>query len=134
MILKEILPLNEPLKNLCGKRLANFKTARALSKILKKVEDEVTFYSTEYKKLLDEYAKKDEQGNLILHKGNTFELKNPEARQKFEQESKDLLETDVGAIDLVKIDERDFTNVNDFPTAQEMNILETVIEWDDTTN
>lgn len=133
MLLKNILVLGEPLKNLCSKRLTNFKTSRSLSKILKKVDEETTFYSQEYKKLLDNYAKKDDKGNFIPHGNNSLELKDANSKQKFEDELKELLETDVGTIEIVRVKEKDFADQNDFPTAQEMIVLESIIHWEDET-
>jgi len=131
MLLKDVLSVNEALKKLCEKRLKNFKTSRSLSKLLKKVDDETGFYSQEYKKLLDIYAKKDPQGNLIMRGKSSFELKDPDSKVKYEQEFKDLLETDVGQFEPVSVNESDFVDTNDLPTAQEMNLLEIVINWDD---
>lgn len=130
MLLKEVLKFYEPLKILCAKRLKNFKISRDLSKVLKKLEEESTFYSIEYKKLLDNYAKKDEKGNFVPHGNNSLEMKDTVSKQKFEEELKKLLETNVGEFKRISISEADFTEPNDFPTPQDMTALESIIDWD----
>lgn len=130
MLLKDMLALNEPLKNLCSKRLSSFRTARLLSKTLKKVEEEIEIYSKEQRKLLDTYAKKDEKGNFIPHPNGGISLIDAEAKVKYEEALKKLLETDVGMIATIKVSESEFTNPADFPTPQEMVALEPLIDWD----
>ena len=125
-----MLALNEPLKNLCSKRLSSFRTARLLSKTLKKVEEEIEIYSKEQRKLLDTYAKKDEKGNFVPHPNGGISLIDAEAKVKYEEALKKLLETDVGNIDKIKVSESEFTNPSDFPTPQEMLALEPLISWD----
>lgn len=134
MLLKEVLQFYEPLKLLCTKRLRNFKTARALSRVFKKVEEESTFYSKEYKKLLDTYAKKDEKGNFIQHGSSSLELRDASLKPQFETELSDLLETSVESFEKITINESDFVDKNDFPTAQDMISLEGIIDWDDYQN
>ena len=131
MLLKEALALNEPLKELCGKRLTSFKTARLLSKALKKVEEEVEIYTKEQRKLLDVYVKKDEKGNFVISPEGGLVTKDPDGKQKYDEESKKLLETDIGEIPMIKMSETEFTSSADFPTPQAMRALESLISWDD---
>lgn len=130
MLLKDVLALNEPLKNLCSKRLTSFKTARLLSKTLKKVEEEIEIYSKEQRKLLDTYAKKDEKGNFVPHPNGGISLIDAEAKTKYEEALKKLLETDIGLVATIKVSETEFTNASDFPTPQEMVALEPIVDWD----
>lgn len=129
MLLKDLLPINEPLKKLCGKRLKNFKVSRELAILLKKIESETEIYSSEYKKIIDEYAKHDENGKIVTRDNNSFELKDPELGEKYMNEYRALLNTDVGFIEPIIISDKDFVNSNDYPTAQEMNQLDCVINW-----
>lgn len=131
MLLKEAVLIKPVLESLCKKRLNNFKISRALSKLLIKVSEETEFYSKEYSKLLDEYAKKDENGKFVLAGKSKIELKNAAAKELFEKESNTMSETDIGTFDLITIKEKDFIDPNDFPTAQEMVVLECVINWDE---
>lgn len=130
MLLKDLLALREPLKNLCSKHLISFKTARLLSKAFKKVEEEAEVYSKEQLKLFDIYVKKDAKGNYVQGTQGGLELKEPSDKQKYEEDLKKILESDIGEIAIIKISETEFTNPSDFPTPQDMIMLEKIIDWD----
>ena len=64
-----------------------------------------------------------------MRDNNSFELKDPELAEKYMNEYRALLNTDVGFIEPIIISDKDFVNSNDYPTAQEMNQLDCVINW-----
>ena len=66
MKLIEILNANEALKKLANAKFNSFKKAYELSKLRKQVDEEIDFYVTEEKKIVETYASKDEKGNPIF--------------------------------------------------------------------
>lgn len=44
----------------------SLKTAYKLSKLIQKIETELTFYNTKFQEIVNAYGKKDENGNYVL--------------------------------------------------------------------
>ena len=132
MLLKDTVNLKEPLKTLCEKKLSNFNTARKLSILLSRVDEDVKFYISEYNKIINTYAKKDSNGKYVLtnNTNQSIELKDEESKQRCEYEISQLMNTEITYDgNVICISESDFSSKNDFPTAQEMMTLAQVIQW-----
>ena len=69
MKMYEVLSLQEFYVAVKDKKLP-LKTAYKLSRLMKRVEEEIQFYNQEFNKILDEYAKK-ENNNFVFSKDGT---------------------------------------------------------------
>ncbi len=67
----EIGPRLQGLSNLAEKELP-IKAAYKISKIIKALSDESTFYEEAKKKLIRRYAKKDEAGEVVVEDGRCY--------------------------------------------------------------
>lgn len=72
MILKDIINMQQTLSNIVNQKLPFF-LAYKFSKLAKIVDENIQFYSTSLKQIIDEYAEKDEEGN-ILHDENSPDM------------------------------------------------------------
>jgi hypothetical protein len=90
MTLLEVLHRHNVLTNLCGKKLP-YKLAYAISKNVKKLEDELKIIDEGRTSLLEEYAIKDEEGKPVIS-DNKYEL--GENLEKYGEEYKKYMETD----------------------------------------
>lgn len=88
-----------------------FKTVRKFSKLFSRLEEEVTFYQENFKKLVDEYSEKDEEGNpVLLDNGQGVKIKEDlitECNMKVDE----LNNLDVEITD-IKFNEEEFENLN----------------------
>lgn len=128
MKLIEILNSKGPLNVLVSKRFTNFKTVRSLVALTKKVEEECDFYLKEEKKLVDEYAVKDKDGNPIVNEGR-ISLPDLETKEKFEAEIAKLRDLEIDSIEKVTLLDKDFKSTDDIPTPQEVLLLECIIDF-----
>lgn len=69
MNLKEALAMQETVANLVTQKLP-FLLAYKLSKLAQKLDEQSKFYTENLRNLLDEYAEKDENGEIIVDKEN----------------------------------------------------------------
>lgn len=129
MKLIDVFNTREPLKRLTEKRFNNYKVLRLLVKLRKAVETEVEFYVEEEKKAINLYALKDEKGNPVFTVDGRLQLKDVESKIAFEEEIKKLNATEVDGIKPVLLREEDFCSSADYPTPNDMALLETVIEF-----
>jgi hypothetical protein len=72
----------------------NFDFALALVKLKNALEDEVKFYSDTETQLLNKYADKDQDGNIVQMEDGRIKLANAEAGKEYEQELKKLQQTE----------------------------------------
>ena len=63
MILKEVLSMQPTLSNLLTQKLP-FSLAYKFSKLATKIDENVEFYSKHLHDLIEEYAEKNEEGNI----------------------------------------------------------------------
>jgi len=88
-----------------------FKTVRKFSKLFSRLEEEVAFYQENFKKLVDEYSEKDEEGNpVLLDNGQGVKIKEgliTECNMKVDE----LNNLDVEITD-IKFNEEEFENLN----------------------
>lgn len=125
-----ILTAHEVLGNLTAKRFTSFKVARQLVALRKKVDEEFDFYASEEKKLLDLYAKKNENGDPIVTEENRIQLKDEASAKAFLQKIAELRNSPVEGIEPVVLREGDFCEAQALPTPDEMIALEGFIEFE----
>ena len=132
MKLNEVLAAREPLNKLSQKHFSNFKVVRNISELVKSVNNEFDFFNTEFKKLIDAYAEKDEHGNPVIVQNGNIKLKDEEAKLAFDKEYKELLDLDVSdRVKVITIKETDFKTSEEFLTPGEMMALDCIINWGD---
>lgn len=125
-----ILNAKEPLTRLLECKYTSFKVVRDLVNLRKKLEAEVDFYIGEEKKLVDEYASKDEKGRPIVIEGGRIQFDSVEEKNKFEEEIINLRVLDIDGINPVHLKESDFRNNDDLPTPNDMIALEGIVEFE----
>ena len=109
--LKDIVESQDVMRILSNKPLrgrAAFKVAR----LLKKLEVELTTFNDTRVKLIEAYAKKDEDGNFVTNDKNEYQFDTDNANKFVEELNKLLLEEleiDANPILIDEIEELDFT-------------------------
>ena len=73
MKMYEVLSLQEFYVTVKDKKLP-LKTAYKLSRLMKRVEEELQFYNQEFNKILDEYAKKENNSFVFSKDGSSIEI------------------------------------------------------------
>ena len=134
MKLIEILTANEALKKLANSKFNSFKKAYELSKLRKQVDEEVSFYVEEEKKIVETYASKGEDGKPIFLEGGRIKLDSFEAKNSFEKEINELRELEIDKISKVTINSNDFKSEDDIPTPNEILALEVLIDFKEVDN
>jgi len=121
--LKDVIESTEVLKKLAGEKLRG-KVAFQISKILKKLEDELTLFNSTRVEIIKKYSQTDENGELIADEEGNVKLKE-ESIEDFNKEIIELLNMEI-KIDANKIAIEDIENI-DF-TPAEMTLLMPLIE------
>ena len=121
--LKDIIEGTEVLKKLAGQPLRG-KVAFQISKILKRLEDELTLFNNTRVEIIKKYSQTDENGELISDENGNVKLKE-ETIEDFNKEITELLNMEI-EIDANRIALEDIENV-DF-TPAEMTLLMPLIE------
>ena len=109
--LKDIVESQDVMRTLSNKPLrgrAAFKVAR----LLKKLEAELTTFNDTRVKLIEAYAKKDDEGNFVTNEKNEYQFDADNANKFVEEINKLLLEEleiDANPILIDEIEELDFT-------------------------
>ena len=119
MTLIEILNASKGIDAFLSKRFVNFSVVRELVALKKKVKEEVEFYISEEKKIIEAYATRDEKGNPIILEGGRIQLKSAEDKEAFDKEILSLRNVEVD-IKPVVINLSDFKSNEEFPTANEI--------------
>ena len=121
--LKDIIEGTDVLRKLAGKSLRG-KTAFQISKLLKRLEDELTFFNTTRVEIIKKYSETDENGELVQDENGNVKLKEDKLNE-FNAEITELLNTEVEIncekISLAAIEDLDFT-------PAEMTLLMPLIE------
>ena len=132
MKLSQVLAAREPLNKLSLKHFTNFKVVRAIAELVKSVNVEYDFFNTEFRKLLDMYAEKDEHGNPVVLTNGNIKLKDEESKKAFDEAYNDLMNLDVSehVVPIIVV-ESDFKSPDDFLTPVEMISLDSIIDWGD---
>jgi len=112
----------EPLKKLANAQTDNFSALRAVSKLVKKSEEELTFYREEANKISEKHILKDENGNFIKDSENPNMVRVDSEYGKLMQELANTELTDFEEIEIKITDFKDFTL-----SANELDILDKLV-------
>lgn len=106
----DIVNANPIIQELANKRSNNFKLLYSLAKISKNLNESTEFYVQSERKLVEIYAKKDKNGNVMFQPGtnNIILFENNENRIAFNDEIVKLQLTEVEVPDEIEIYESDF--------------------------
>jgi hypothetical protein len=107
----------------------SFKLSRNLMIQKKKIDNELSIYLELEKKLIDKYAKKDDNGQPIVGEDGIIEFDSEDNKAEFIREIIELKNTTIDNFEKVTIYEDNFRNTNDIPSPNEMLALEEVIDW-----
>lgn len=95
MILKDIINMQQTLSNIISQKLP-FSLAYKFSKLAKIVDENIQFYSTSLKQIIDEYAEKDEEGNILHDENNPDMIKVKSALiEEFQQKVEELSNVEI---------------------------------------
>lgn len=131
MKLIDVFKAREPLLRLTEKRFNNYKVLRQLVKARKAVESEVEFYAQEERKAVMQYAEKDEKGNPVILTDGRLKLIDAEAKVAFDETIAKLNDTEVDDIERIVIRENDFASSADYPTPNDMALLDCIIAFEE---
>ena len=109
--LKDIVESQEVMRTLSNKPLRG-RVAFKVARLLKKLEAELTTFNDTRVKLIESYAKKDEEGNYVTNDKNEYQFDQDNANKFVEEINKLLLEEldiDANPILVDEIEELDFT-------------------------
>lgn len=121
--LRDIVDSQEVMRTLSNKPLRG-RVAFKVARLLKKLEAELTTFNDTRMKLIENYAKKDENGNYVTNDKNEYQFDQDNANKFVEEINKLLLEKldiDANPILVDEIEDLDFT-------PAEMAILEPFME------
>ena len=109
--LKDIVESQEVMRTLSSKQLRG-RVAFKVARLLKKLEAELTTFNDTRIKLIETYAKKDDEGNFVTNEKNEYQFDADNANKFVEEINKLLLEEidiDANPILVDEIEELDFT-------------------------
>lgn len=109
--LKDIVESQEVMRTLSNKPLRG-RVAFKVARLLKKLEAELTTFNDTRVKLIESYAKKDENGNYVTNDKNEYQFDRDNANKFIEEVNKLLseeLQIDANPILVDEIEELDFT-------------------------
>ena len=129
MKLVEIINAVIPLRNLSEVRFTSFKKAREIALLRKKVEEEADFYSKEETKIVEQYAVRNEKGEVDFLDGGRIKLKTKEDKEAFEKAIAELRSLEIEGIKKVVLCDADFAEAKRAPTPNELLALEAVIDF-----
>ena len=109
--LKDIVESQEVMRTLSNKPLRG-RVAFKVARLLKKLEAELTTFNDTRVKLIESYAKKDEEGNYVTNDRNEYQFDQDNANKFVEEINKLLseeLDIDANPILVDEIEDLDFT-------------------------
>lgn len=121
--LKNIVDSQEAMRNLSNQQLRG-RVAFKVARLLKKLESELQVFNDTRIKLIEKYAKRDENGDFVLNEKSEYQFDQNNANAFIEEMNKLLIEPiqiDANPISIEDIEELDFT-------PSEMAMLEPFME------
>lgn len=109
--LKDIVESQDVMRTLSSKQLRG-RVAFKVARLLKKLEAELATFNDTRIKLIETYAKKDDEGNFVTNEKNEYQFDADNANKFVEEINKLLLEEidiDANPILVDEIEELDFT-------------------------
>lgn len=129
MKLIDILQGRDALTRLTDTHFKSYKLIRQLATLKKRADEEFAFYTEQEKRIVTEYAAKDEKGQIVFLDGGRVKLRDAEAKTAFDSEIDKLNNTEIDDIPMVSIRDTDFVSEKDFPTATEMTLLVGLVDF-----
>ena len=104
--------------------------ARGLVLLRQTVEAELKVFLELEQNSIKELSAKDEKGKPIFLADGRLQLRDEEAKELFEKRMIDARETEVDSIKPITLREEDFASPEDFPTPNDMLLLEPLVTFE----
>ncbi len=127
----EILGVSSLFQKLVSKHYTNFAVSYKIARAAKELDENRTFYMAEEKKLVEKYAKRDENGQIIIEDGNRVRFETPEDGNAFQEEILKLQQTEIDIFDKIIINFKDFKSGDMDLTPMDIVGLEEFVEFVD---
>lgn len=128
----EILNVSKVLKDLTTKRFNNFSVSYKIAKAAKLVDEQNSFYIEEERKIVEQYAVKDEEtGQVKIIDGNRISFANQDDAMNFNKEINELQQTEVEIFDPIDIHISDFRSGDIDLTPSDILALEGFVNFID---
>ena len=127
MTLMQVLNARGAIKSLSEKKFKDFKKARDIARLRKRVESEFEFYVAEEQKAINAYAARDAKDQPIISQGGRVQLKDAQAAKEFNEVVADLRGVEIHDMPVVSLGEQDFRTADDLITPDEMFALEGLV-------
>lgn len=127
MKLIKIINSRAAVERLTQKRFNSFSLARKLAIMRKRVDEEAGFFYAEQNKALKEHAEF-ENGRPVTE-GGGIKMKSTDDLAAYESEMQRLFDTEIDGIEPVTISEADFRSPEDYPTPEDMLVLEGLVDF-----
>ena len=128
----EILNVSKVLKDLTTKRFNNFSVSYKIAKAAKLVDEQNSFYIEEERKIVEQYAVKDEEtGQVKIIDGNRISFANQDDAMNFNKEINELQQTEVEIFDPIDIHISDFRSGDMDLTPSDILALEGFVNFID---
>jgi len=129
ILLSDALNAYQSFKQLAELQYNNFETAYKIANAYKDLRDKVEFYSSQERKLMEAYAKKDSDGKVIIRDGNVIDFETPELSMQYRRDVYNLQNTEVEIFDTIVVNVSDVKdNLNCFTPIQLIS-LEKLIKF-----
>ena len=125
----DILDAKESLAKLNLVKFSDFKIVSSIYKLTKKVNNVLDMVQQEQKKIIDIYAKKDNNGKTIIL-NNMYQFEDEEKKNNFIREMNDLKQQDIDDINKIDISMSKIQYGAEL-TGEELMKLEPLINWND---
>lgn len=128
----EIINVSKVLKDLTTKRFNNFSVSYKIAKAAKLVDEQNAFYIEEERKIVEQYAIKDEEtGQVKIIDGNRISFANQDDAMNFNKEINELQQTEVEIFDPIDIHISDFRSGDMDLTPSDILALEGFVNFID---
>lgn len=128
----EIINVSKVLKDLTTKRFNNFSVSYKIAKAAKLVDEQNAFYIEEERKIVEQYAVKDEEtGQVKIIDGNRISFANQDDAMNFNKEINELQQTEVEIFDPIDIHISDFRSGDMDLTPSDILALEGFVNFID---
>lgn len=129
--LNDIVKVSDVFKRLVEKHFNNFSLSYKLAKASKEIEEQTSFYVKEERKIIEQYALKDDNKQIKILEGNRIGFKTAEDASKFNEEILKLQELEIDIFEPIMIHSSDFKYGEMDLTPSDILKLEGFIEFVD---
>lgn len=127
----EVVQVSELFQLLSRTHFNNFTTSYAIAKAVKEINGHKEFYISEEKKIVEAYASKDKDGQVIVMDGNRIKFDNMENAQKFNSEISNLQKTEIDIFEPIELKLSDFKDGDMNLTPNDIMALDGFIVFND---